>query len=631
MPSVDRQTLLIVGLGLIGGSIARALAGRPDYRVLACGRDDRPLRQAQADGVIDGWSQDVSELAREADIVLVATPTRTVGRIFAALADAVEDHTIITDAASVKGSVVTEARRFFSDSMNRIVPAHPIAGSEKTGYAASFADLYRGRNVIITPDIETRANALKKVVNLWQHQGADVHLMSAERHDEILAGTSHLPHLLAFDLVNTLTESVSEPDRPWQVFDFAAGGFADFSRIASSDATMWRDIFLSNSQATVSLLEAYIAHLQRTRDTILALDGDTLHREFSQAKAVRDDFISSFQARRQRAESPSSVTTGGHAVDKEPGGAAIAQISSQLTWLSSGSVLSGEISLAASNDATLKAIETAVSGSGVTILHGTPDNRFVRDFIRRQVANGALIAGPDNGRITIYAEESVEVSEVLLPASSYLLAAVALLAVDMTAKNTTICARIVVKSALAEGESLPAALACLQSLGLLLIQRQGHDLCLVSATELPDEHSQDVLIKVIDTIQSDDEWLLVMMALLWHPFFPQRWQVKVEPRRAQALIRRFSPLGQIGIEVHQNEEAVASGEMILTLQKVSRAHDKIDIDAKGDDWLTLAVLAVTSSSVRTGQIRNPGHIRDIYPGLIDLFNRMGLEVRETRQ
>ena len=177
MPSVDHQTVLIVGLGLIGGSIARALADKSSYRVLACGRDDRPLRQAQADGVIDQWSHEMTELAPQADIVVVATPTRSVARIFSILAGCVSRNTIITDAASVKGSVVADAQCYFAASMDRVVPAHPIAGSEQTGYAASRGDLYTGRNVIITPDRNTNVSALRRVVMLWQHQGAEVHLM----------------------------------------------------------------------------------------------------------------------------------------------------------------------------------------------------------------------------------------------------------------------------------------------------------------------------------------------------------------------------------------------------------------------------------------------------------------------
>ena len=630
MPSADRQTLLIVGLGLIGGSIARSLADRPGYRVLACGRDDRPLRQAQSDGVIDDWSQDVSELAPQADIVLVATPTRTVDRIFDALAGCVGRDTIITDAASVKGSVITEAQRFFPDSMDRIVPAHPIAGSEKTGYAASFADLYRGRNVIITPDHQTRADALKKVVQLWQYQGAEVHLMSAERHDEILAGTSHLPHLLAFDLVNTLTESVSEPDRPWQVFDFAAGGFADFSRIASSDATMWRDIFLTNSQATVSLLDRYIEHLQRTRDSILAQDGDTLHQAFTQAKTVRDDFIASFNARRDRAASQSLVTApeGSHVIEDEPVEEPVERVSRQLTWQSSASLLSGEITLSASNECTRQAIEKAKAKGGVTVIHGCPDNRAIRDFIQCQIADGALISGPEKGRVTVYSETAGGFSEASLSANSAVLAAIALLVAARPGKIEAVDSAVVVKSSLDMNETIPAVLTWLQSCGLLAIQRQGNDLSFGLSPDQPE--GRDSLTEMTHFIQSDDEWLLVMIALVWHRCLPEQWQVKIEGNRGRALLRRLSPLNQIGFRVQQ-EGVDASGDIILSLGRVDDTAQPIALDAANDAWLALCVLVVTSSTVQSGKINNAGNIRETFPGLIDQINRLGLNVKETSQ
>lgn len=629
MPSVDRQTLLIVGLGLIGGSIARALADRPDYRVLACGRDDKPLRQALSDGVIDGWSQDISELAPQADIILVATPTRTVARIFDALAGCVRRETIITDAASVKGSVITEAQRFFPDSMDRVVPAHPIAGSEKSGYAASFADLYRGRNVIITPDYQTRVDALKKVVQLWQYQGAEVHLMSAERHDEILAGTSHLPHLLAFDLVNTLTESVSEPDRPWQVFDFAAGGFADFSRIASSDATMWRDIFLTNSQATASLLDRYIEHLQRTRDTILAQDGDTLHQAFTHAKTVRDDFIASFNARRDRAANQScAVASGSKVIEGELSGEASGRVSRQLSWLSPTAFFSGDITLSASNECTQQAIEKAKVKGGVTVINGCPDNRAIRDFIQYQIADGALISGPEKGRVTVYSETAGGFSEESLSANTAVLAAMALLVATRPGEGEAVESAVVVKSSLGMDETIPAVLTWLQSCGLLAIERQGNDLSFGLSSGQSKE--RDSLAEMTHSIQSEDEWLLLMIALVWHRCLPEPLQVKMEENRGLSLLRRLSPLKQIGFRVQQERED-ASGDIILSLGRADDTAQPIAMDAANDAWLALCVLVVTSSTVQSGKINNAGNIRETYPGLIDQINRLGLDVKETSQ
>jgi prephenate dehydrogenase len=629
VPSAERQTLLIVGLGLIGGSIARALKNNPGIRVLACGRDDKPLRQAQADGVIDSWSHDVSELAPQADIILVATPTRTVDRIFSMLAQCVGRDTIITDAASVKGSVVADARRFFADSMDRVVPAHPIAGSEKSGYSASFADLYRGRNVILTPEPETSAAALKAVVSLWQLQGAEVHLMSASRHDEILAGTSHLPHLLAFDLVNTLTESVSEPDRPWQVFDFAAGGFADFSRIASSDAIMWRDIFLSNSKATASLLDCYITHLQRTRDMILAGDGDTLHREFAQAKATRDDFIASFNARRQRAagqgESPAPV---------DP----LSLSCRQLSWQVSDSVR-GECSLSAGHEDTCRAIQAAVVQAEHSVIHGCEDSREVRDFIQSQIAGGALIAGPDNGQVTVYADSVGETVECYLPADPAIVSALAVLVAGTRGLGEGKPSEILIKNALPNAATLPGVVSVLQSCGLLVCHQQASDLLLTSVTGQPRASDFGNLADISEYVEQNDEQLLLVLALLKLQGGSESWQLQLDERQGQSLVNRLARLAPVGVSATINsvdgDRAVKAtgkrpGLVTLTLTWSSKITSQIDLDVEGDTWLALAAMFVLLPGL-PGQISYTGNIREPFPGLLALLGNLGLNIIEKPQ
>lgn len=647
MPSVDRQTLLIVGLGLIGGSIARALAGNPEIRVLACGRDDKPLRQAQADGVIEGWSHDVSELAPQADMVLVATPTRTVARIFSMLAECVTRDTIITDAASVKGCVVEDARHFFADSMDRVVPAHPIAGSEKSGYAASFADLYRGRNVILTPEPETSAAALKKVVALWQLQGAQVHLMSASRHDEILAGTSHLPHLLAFDLVNTLTESVSEADRPWQVFDFAAGGFADFSRIASSDATMWRDIFLSNSKATASLLDCYIAHLQRTRDTILAQDGDTLHREFSQAKTVRDDFIASFNARRQRSSQPASGRPSADlsAINPADQSRPLNAVR-QLSWRQ-GSVARGVCYLAASYDTTLCAIQTATEQAEFRVLHGCEDSRAIRDFIQGQIAQGALIAGPDKGRVTVYADSDNPAKEKHLPVNPAVLSALAVLVAGFAQSAGGELSEICVKHGWQEGVALPAAVTILQDCGLLACHREGHDLLLLSAQDCNSSMngmSVSVLNDVASDVQNDDELLLIILALMWLLFGQRQgtetFQLQIDKNRGKSLLSRLASLKQMGLNAVMSDTASSDISMVggcvtlslsWVIDREKAAKERTVVaDADNDAWLSLSIMLVTLPWM-SGQVENAGCIRGLFPGLLAMLGDLGLDISEQSQ
>lgn len=282
------KRVLIVGLGLIGGSIARGLRDRKlCAAIYACGRDEIPLRQAKADGAIDEWSTDLKALAGEADVIILAVPALTVRRILDELKDVVAPDTIITDAASVKGSVVEDFRAVFPESCHRFVPAHPIAGSEENGYKAANGSLYVDRKVILTPLAETDVDAVQLIRELWAGLGAQVHEMGVEDHDSVLAATSHLPHLLAYALVNTLIHQRQTDD----IFRYAAGGFAGFTRIASSDPVMWRDIFLANGKATVAVLDAYTEELARMRTALVEQDGPLLMSSFEAARETRNRFI----------------------------------------------------------------------------------------------------------------------------------------------------------------------------------------------------------------------------------------------------------------------------------------------------------------------------------------------------
>ncbi len=288
MKPLEQMRILIVGLGLIGGSIARGLRARNVCSGIdACGRDAAPLRRAVAEGVVDRWSNDVQHLAGEADMIVLCVPTLSIRAMLRLVREHARPDAIITDAASVKGSVVEDVRAVYGEEYPLFVPAHPIAGSERSGYDASTSHLYEGRKVILTPGDGTTAEALSVVRQLWQRLGADVHEMSVQDHDAVLAGTSHLPHLLAFSLVNTLSSQSLSDD----IFRYAAGGFAGFTRIASSDPAMWRDIFLANGPATVAVLDAYTQELARMRQAILDGEGEFLSRRFAAAKQARDHFI----------------------------------------------------------------------------------------------------------------------------------------------------------------------------------------------------------------------------------------------------------------------------------------------------------------------------------------------------
>jgi prephenate dehydrogenase len=286
MSDVIKQ-LTIIGVGLIGGSLARALkhAGAVG-EVVGSGRDAAHLQQALDLGVIDRMETDPAVAVQGADVVVVAAPVGAVEVIFRAIAPSLAPETILTDVGSTKASVVAAAKAAFGELPENFVPGHPIAGTEKSGVAASFAELFAGRRVILTPTERSNPAAVAQVRALWEQCGAEVVETSVEHHDEVLAATSHLPHLLAFSLVDTLATL----DDKQEIFEFAAGGFRDFTRIASSDPRMWHDICVHNEPALLKMLERFEADLDKLRQAIANNDGDYLLRVFTRAKAARDRF-----------------------------------------------------------------------------------------------------------------------------------------------------------------------------------------------------------------------------------------------------------------------------------------------------------------------------------------------------
>jgi len=283
---IDR--LAVIGVGLIGGSLARALrAAGLVGEVVGCGRSAANLERAVALGVIDRYSQDPGEAVEGADLVFLAVPLGAMRASFAALLGRLRPDAVITDGGSVKGGVVADARAVFGEVPARLVPGHPIAGTEHSGVEASFAELYRGRRVILTPLPETDPEAVDRVTRMWQACGAEVSLMDVAHHDEVLAATSHLPHMLAFGLVDTLAR-LREND---EIFRYAAGGFRDFTRIASSSPVMWRDICIANREALGAALARFSAEMADLAETIRRGDGEHLLEIFARAKAARDRYI----------------------------------------------------------------------------------------------------------------------------------------------------------------------------------------------------------------------------------------------------------------------------------------------------------------------------------------------------
>jgi prephenate dehydrogenase len=282
------ERLAIIGVGLIGGSVALALRKVGKVKqVVGCGRSEDNLLKAQSLGIIDRYTQDPAEAVAGADMVLLAVPLGATRETFAAMRDHLAPQAVVTDAGSVKGSVVEDVRAVYGEVPPFFVPGHPIAGTERSGAGAAFSSLYRNRRVILTPLPETDPQALSRVEGMWRQCGAEVTLMPVEHHDEVLAATSHLPHMLAFSLVDCLSR-LKEND---EIFRYAAGGFRDFTRIASSNPVMWRDICLANQHMLSDMLNRFAGELQELAAILERGDADGLLELFERAKQARDRYV----------------------------------------------------------------------------------------------------------------------------------------------------------------------------------------------------------------------------------------------------------------------------------------------------------------------------------------------------
>ncbi len=277
--------LAVIGVGLIGGSLSLALkkAGQVG-EVVGYARTEIVRQQALDLGVIDRAAESIADAVKEADMIFLAVPMGAMASVLSELAPHVTDDMIITDGGSAKAQVIASANAALGKRFNQFVAGHPIAGTERSGPSAAFATLYNDHRVVLTPVAETKSEALEKVRVMWQATGAEVVDMDVEHHDKVLAATSHLPHLLAFNIVGMLADS----DDCDEVLRFAAGGFRDFSRIASSDPVMWRDVCLSNSTAILDLLNDYRQGLDKIEQAIKNKDGDYLVDVFKRAKQARD-------------------------------------------------------------------------------------------------------------------------------------------------------------------------------------------------------------------------------------------------------------------------------------------------------------------------------------------------------
>ena len=279
--------LAVIGVGLIGGSFALALkqAGKVTH-VTGVGRNPANLEAARKRGIIDSIAPDAAVAAGEADLVLVAAPVGQSAAIFSALKDC---KALITDAGSTKRDVVAAARAALGKKIAQFVPGHPVAGAEKSGAAAASADLFKARRVVLTPLKENPAAAVAKIRSLWEACGAHVTRLEPEEHDAVLAAVSHLPHLLAYALVH----DIAGRGNAEQLFSYAAGGFRDFTRIASSHPEMWRDICVANRDAILAELARYRSELGYVERLLQAADASALEKLFADARDARDRWLKS--------------------------------------------------------------------------------------------------------------------------------------------------------------------------------------------------------------------------------------------------------------------------------------------------------------------------------------------------
>ncbi len=286
--------IALIGIGLIGSSLARVirrdgLAGH----IAVAARTQRTLDTAVDLGLADSVTLDARQAALDADLVVLCSPLGAYAGIAADIGPALKPGAIVSDVGSVKQAVIDDVSPHLPDGVH-LVPAHPVAGTEHSGPEAGFAELFDGRWCILTPSAGTDAQAVERVKTLWQRAGMLIETMDAAHHDQVLAITSHLPHLIAYTIVGTATDL--EDHLKSEVIKYSAGGFRDFTRIAASDPVMWSDVFLNNREAVLEMLGRFSEDLTAVQRAIRRGEGDTLHEIFTRARELRRGVIAAKQA-----------------------------------------------------------------------------------------------------------------------------------------------------------------------------------------------------------------------------------------------------------------------------------------------------------------------------------------------
>lgn len=381
MPDVQPRTLrrlVVVGLGLIGGSFAKGIREKGLFEeVVGVDRDPETRRLAVELGVVDRCEESLAAGCREADVIQLAVPILAMERVLGELATFDLGNAILTDVGSAKGNVVRAATAAFGGMPARFVPGHPIAGSEQSGVEAANAKLFRRHKVILTPLDNADADAIQCVESLWRELGADVEQMAVEHHDEVLAATSHLPHLLAF----TLVDSLAKRSENLEIFRYAAGGFRDFTRIAGSDPVMWHDIFLANREAVLRILDVFRGDLDDLREAVDKGDGQQLMGVFTRARVAREHF-SKILARRAYVD---------------------AMHNNDLIFLAQpGGRLSGRVRVPGDKSISHRSIMLGSLAEGTTEVQGFLEGEDALATIQAFRDMGVVIEGPHHGRVTVH-------------------------------------------------------------------------------------------------------------------------------------------------------------------------------------------------------------------------------------
>ncbi|MCP4594959.1 bifunctional prephenate dehydrogenase/3-phosphoshikimate 1-carboxyvinyltransferase [Neptuniibacter sp.] len=373
------NTTLIIGLGLIGGSLAKVLRHNRQFgQIIGFDRDSDETQLGVESGVIDSAATSLPDAVSIADLIILAVPVKAMENVLTDIAPFISEETLITDVGSTKANVVAAAHRVFGTIPTGFVPGHPIAGSEKSGVAAADETLFEQHKVILTPLAESSSAAVTILTSMWQSTGAEVLVMEIDKHDEVLAATSHLPHMLAFSLVDTLAQ---EQDNNTDIFRYAAGGFRDFTRIAGSDPTMWHDICLANKDALLTQLDRFTTGLANLRTAIECSDSETMLGTFTRARAAREHFSRILSGTAYSQDMSDKQVT----FRAQPGGS-----------------VSGKIRVPGDKSISHRSIMLGSLADGVTEVTGFLEGEDSLATLQSFRDMGVVIEGPNDGEVTIY-------------------------------------------------------------------------------------------------------------------------------------------------------------------------------------------------------------------------------------